>query len=116
MSSLGWTDYVSMMGSFVVVLLLLRGTLIMIKRMGPKVGMSNSKKIQILEAQNLGGRQKLILVGVGQETILLGLSATGMTKLGQFPNDTDFTSHDEDRPEEISQTGFQSILSRVLNK
>jgi hypothetical protein len=39
-----------------------------------------------------------------------------MTKLGQFPNDTDFTSHDEGRPEEISQTGFQSILSRVLNK
>ena len=56
-----------MMGSFVVVLGLLVATLIVIKRMGPKMGISGSKRIQLLEVQNLGGRQKLVLVRINQQ-------------------------------------------------
>ena len=70
MASISWADWVSMMGSFLVVLTLLVGTLIMIKKMGPKIGIAGNKRLQVIEVQNLGGRQKLVLVNVNQEQIL----------------------------------------------
>ena len=124
MASIGWADWVSMMGSFLVVLTLLVGTLIMIKKMGPKIGTAGNKRLQLLEVQNLGGRQKLVLVGVNQEQILIGISAQGMTRLGNFsnpPNNLDqsgatseFSIPATEQTEEIS--GFPGILSRVLKK
>ena len=124
MTSIGWADWVSMMGSFLVVLTLLVGTLIMIKKMGPKIGTAGNKRLQLLEVQNLGGRQKLVLVGVNQEQILIGVSAQGMTRLGNFsnsPNNLDqsgamseFSIPATEQTEKIS--GFPGILSRVLKK
>ena len=124
MASIGWADWVSMMGSFLIVLTLLVGTLIMIKKMGPKIGIAGNKRLQVLEVHNLGGRQKLVLVGVNQEQILIGISAQGMSRLGNFPN----PPNNLDQPELISEgsipateqtddvSGFQGILSRVLKK
>ena len=124
MASIGWADWVSMMGSFLVVLTLLVGTLMMIKKMGPKIGTAGNKRLQLLEVQNLGARQKLVLVGVNQEQILIGISAQGMTRLGNFsnpPNNLDqsgamseFSIPATEQTEEIS--GFPGILSRVLKK
>ena len=59
-SYFGWTEWLSMMGSFLVVLALLVVTLIAIKKMGPKIGITTSKRLEVLEVQNLGGRQKKI--------------------------------------------------------
>ena len=124
MASIGWADLVSMMGSFLIVLTLLVGTLIMIKKMGPKIGIAGNKRLQVLEVHNLGGRQKLVLVGVNQEQILIGISAQGMSRLGNFPN----PPNNLDQPELISEgsipateqtedvSGFQGILLRVLKK
>ena len=124
MASIGWADWVSMMGSFLIVLTLLVGTLIMIKKMGPKIGIAGNKRLQVLEVHNLGGRQKLVLVGVNQEQILIGISAQGMSRLGNFPN----PPNNLDQPEVISEgsipateqtedvSGFQGILLRVLKK
>lgn len=124
MASIGWADWVSMMGSFLIVLTLLVGTLIMIKKMGPKIGIAGNKRLQVLEVHNLGGRQKLVLVGVNQEQILIGISAQGMSRLGNFPN----PPNNLDQPELISEgsipateqtedvSGFQGILLRVLKK
>ena len=124
MASIGWADWVSMMGSFLIVLTLLVGTLIMIKKMGPKIGIAGNKRLQVLEVHNLGGRQKLVLVGVNQEQILIGISAQGMSRLGNFPN----PPNNLDQLEVISEgsipateqtddvSGFQGILLRVLKK
>jgi flagellar biogenesis protein FliO len=124
MASISWADWVSMMGSFLVVLTLLVGTLIMIKKMGPKIGIAGNKRLQVIEVQNLGGRQKLVLVNVNQEQILIGISGQGMTRLGNFPN----PPNNVGQPEAISkcsipaaeetkkESSFQGILSRVLKK
>ena len=124
MASFGWTDWLSMMGSFLIVLALLVATLIMIKKMGPKIGVSGNKRLQLLEIQNLGGRQKLVLVSVNEEQVLIGISAQSMTRLGNF-SDSPFKL---DQPEESREDspnasanseeafGFQGILSRVLKK
>ena len=124
MASFGWTDWLSMMGSFLIVLTLLVATLIMIKKMGPKIGVSGNKRLQLLEIQNLGGRQKLVLVSVNEEQVLIGISAQSMTRLGNFPNSPFNLDQSEESREDSSNAGansekalgFQGILSRVLKK
>ena len=123
-SSFGWTEWLSMMGSFVVVLGLLVATLIVINRMCPKMGISGSKRIQPLEVQNLGGRQKLVLVRINNEQVLVGLSAQNMTSLGSFPYidpdllldkgdaENDLTGLSESAPKD----NFKHILSQVFKK
>jgi len=124
MASFGWTDWLSMMGSFLIVLTLLVATLIMIKKMGPKIGVSGNKRLQLLEIQNLGGRQKLVLVSVNEEQVLIGISAQSMTRLGNFPNSPfNLVQSEESREDSSNESansekafGFQGILSRVLKK
>ena len=124
MASFGWTDWLSMMGSFLIVLTLLVATLIMIKKMGPKIGVSGNKRLQLLEIQNLGGRQKLVLVSVNEEQVLIGISAQSMTRLGNFPDSPFNLDQSEESREDSSNAGansekvlgFQGILSRVLKK
>ncbi|MBQ44696.1 MAG: hypothetical protein CMK37_03425 [Porticoccaceae bacterium] len=124
MTSFGWTDWVSMMGSFLVVLGLLIFTLLMIKKMGPKIGISGGKNLKVLEVQNLGARQKLMLLNVSQRQILVGISAGAMTKLGEFPlppissEDIKDAYTDSSIDEQQSQNNglFSGVLSRVLKK
>ena len=123
-SSFGWTEWLSMMGSFLIVLVLLVVTLIAIKKMGPKMGLAGSKRLQLLEIQNLGGRQKLVLVRVNNEQVLVGVSGQNITKLGQFPHadigplgiHEDANGTDVINSEVASKKGFKQILSRVLKK
>lgn len=124
MTSFGWTDWLSMMGSFFVVLGLLVATLLMLKKMGPKIGMSSGKRLKILEIQNLGARQKLILLSVNQSQILVGVSASSMTRLGEFSDSTDSqgevsseSSDDSNLQQKDQSDGiFSGILSKVLKK
>ena len=124
MTSFGWTDWVSMMGSFLVVLGLLIFTLLMIKKMGPKIGISGGKNLKVLEVQNLGARQKLMLLNVSQRQILVGISAGAMTKLGEFPlppiSSEDIKDADTDSSIDEQQNQndglFSGVLSRVLKK
>ena len=124
MTSFGWTDWVSMMGSFLVVLGLLIFTLLMIKKMGPKIGISGGKNLKVLEVQNLGARQKLMLLNVNQRQILVGISAGAMTKLGEFPmppiSSEDIKDEDTDSSIDEQQNQndglFSGVLSRVLKK
>ena len=124
MTSFGWTDWVSMMGSFLVVLGLLIFTLLMIKKMGPKIGISGGKNLKVLEVQNLGARQKLMLLNVNQRQILVGVSAGAMTKLGEFPtspiSSEDIKDEDTDLSIDEQQNQndglFSGVLSRVLKK
>lgn len=124
MTSFGWTDWLSMMGSFFVVLGLLVATLLMLKKMGPKIGMSSGKRLKILEIQNLGARQKLILLSVNQSQILVGVSASSMTRLGEFSDSTDsqgevsskFSDDSNLQQKDQSDGIFSGILSKVLKK
>lgn len=124
MTSFGWTDWVSMMGSFFVVLGLLIFTLLMIKKMGPKIGISGGKHLKVLEVQNLGARQKLMLLNVNKHQILVGISAGAMTKLGEFPvspiSSEDIKDEDTDSSIDEQQNQndglFSGVLSRVLKK
>ena len=88
MPLIAWTDWLSMLGSFAVVIGLLLATLVMLKKLGPKVGVGDSGGIKIISVQNLGGRQKLLLVAIETEQVLIGLSPQSITNLGSWPLET----------------------------
>lgn len=125
------TDWLSMMGSFLLVIGLLVATLFFLKKMGPGVGSNTNRRMRILEIQNLGARQKLVLVSVNSEQVLIGLSPQGMTSLGQWAHDeqvnietatdgqSDQTSKSVPSTEQVSTSAlvnFKQLLAQSVKK
>lgn len=82
---MGIIDWASFAASFFLVLILLAGTLFALKRM-QGLGFSKQRQgqLQIVDTVALGTRQKLVLVEVGSRQVLVGLSPTQMTRLGEW--------------------------------
>ena len=78
----GWAEWLSMIASFLLVIGLLVATLFALKKLNLGIGGDEGKRLKILEVKNLGARQKLLLVSVNAEQILLGLTPQGITRLG----------------------------------
>ena len=85
MTEIGWNEWLSMMASLAVVLVLLAATLFGLKKMGLSTVKSSTKKLHIGEVQNLGPRQKLIVVTINDEEILLGVTPQAINRLGNWP-------------------------------
>ena len=85
MEVIGFSQVITMMGSFLVVILLLATTLFGIKKYSAVMGISGEQRLELLEVKNLGGRQKLVLVGVNGEQLLIGVSPHSLTHLGAGP-------------------------------
>ena len=84
MTEIGWNEWLSMMASLGVVLVLLAATLFGLKKMGLSNVKNSTKKLHIGEVQNLGPRQKLIVVTINSEEILLGVTPQGINRLGSW--------------------------------
>lgn len=95
MEAVGAGDLLSMMMSFIVVIGLLLLTLLGIKKYGSGMALSNDRRIQILEVKNIGARQKLLLVEVDGEQILIGATANNMNKLAQWSVDPEAGLHQD---------------------
>jgi flagellar protein FliO/FliZ len=70
---------------FVTALLL--GAIWLLRRMN-LVGVNKSTGIRIIAAQNIGTRERLLVVRFGQEDVLLGVTAQSITRLGSAPAET----------------------------
>lgn len=82
---MGTIDWASFAASFFLVLILLAGTLFALKRMqGLNLSKQRNGQLQIKDSLSLGARQKLVLVEVGTRQVLVGLSPTQMTRLGEW--------------------------------
>lgn len=82
---MGIVDWASFAASFFLVLILLAGTLFALKRMqGLNLSKQRNGQLQIKDSIALGARQKLVLVEVGSRQVLVGLSPTQMTRLGEW--------------------------------
>jgi flagellar biogenesis protein FliO len=88
MEIIGFSQVVSMMGSFVVVIALLAATLFGIKKYSAAMGISGEQKLELLEVKNLGGRQKLVLIGINGEQLLIGVSPHSLTQLATWNRET----------------------------
>ena len=79
------TNWLSFAFSFAIVLALLGAVLFLMKKMqsGNLLGIAQ-RRIRLLETFSTGPRQKLILVRVRDQEILIGLTAQQMTTLASF--------------------------------
>ena len=122
LAEFGWVDWLSMMGSFVFVIALLVSTLFMLKKMGPRVGAVNNRRLNITEIQNLGARQKLLLVSVNNDQVLIGLSPQGITSLGRWGPDEqigDMAVVDPELGETVPESHlntFKQLLSQTIKR
>ena len=79
------TNWLSFAFSFAIVLALLGAVLFLMKKMqsGNLLGIAQ-RRIRLLETFSTGPRQKLIVVRVRDQEILIGLTAQQMTTLASF--------------------------------
>jgi flagellar protein FliO/FliZ len=84
------SNWMSFAVSFSVVIALLGGLLFLLRRAQSR-GLPGipQRRIRILEAASVAPRQKLVLLRVKDQEILLGVSAQQMTTLATFAADTD---------------------------
>ncbi len=123
LTEFGWSEWLSMMASLLLVIGMLVATLFAIKKLGPNLGNSGNRRLKLLTIQNLGGRQKLLLVSLNGDQVLIGLSPQGMTKLGSWSaveEDNDNTEPQSDA-QQTSEAGrplgnFKDMLSQAFNK
>lgn len=79
------TDWFSFIASFAVVLALLALVLVALKKMqsGALLGMA-PRKIRILDTVSIGPRQKIVLLRVKEQDILVGVTVQQINTLASF--------------------------------
>jgi flagellar protein FliO/FliZ len=96
---------------FMVLALLLLG-LYLVRRFSGIKGMKNSRQfIQVLAVHHLSPKEKLVLVKVLDEIILMGVTPTQISKIALLDKDSDLpalTANDS--------TGFSQILARTVKR
>ena len=79
-------DTLRIIGSLILVFGLMGALLWGLKRMQTQMGQSlPGRRLQIVESVGVGPRQKIALVRVDGQEVLVGLSPGQMTALGQWP-------------------------------
>jgi flagellar protein FliO/FliZ len=83
--TLGWTDLLQHLLSFVLVIGLMLGLLWALKRLqGGALMQRKHQRLQVLETLSLGPRQKLALVRVDGQQMLVGVTAGQINALGPW--------------------------------
>jgi flagellar protein FliO/FliZ len=93
------TDWFSFIASFTVVLVLLGLVLFGLKKMqnGSLLGMG-PRRIRILDTVSIGPRQKIILLRVRDEDILVGVTVQQINTLAGFPLSSEEIAADQVAP------------------
>lgn len=77
---LSGTDVLSLIFGLFMVLFTIVAVVWLIKRFG-RMSFTNHNQMQIIAAMNLGAREKLLLLQIGEKQILLGATATSIRTL-----------------------------------
>jgi flagellar protein FliO/FliZ len=116
MGDVGMNEWLSMMASLAVVLVLLAATLFGLKKMGMTNAANSTKKIHVREVHNLGPRQKLMVVRINNEDVLLGVTPQAINRLGNWPDQQSADEADSVTPIESSESEFKSDNPSVFQK
>ena len=122
----GIGDWLSMMASFFLVICLLLVTLYFLKKMSPGVRGVSGKRLHVREVQHIGARQKLLLIQLNGDEILIGQTPQSMTLLGTWNiaeidhlRDKTGDNGDEENIGEAatpSQSTFRVFFDQFLNR
>ncbi len=107
-----WMAFARTFGMLFMVLALLLLGLYLVRRFSGIKGMKNSRQfIQVLAVHHLSPKEKLVLVKVLEEIILMGVTPSNITKIAVLDKNTDLpalASHDS--------PGFSRILAKTLDR
>ena len=82
----GSAELFRMIGSFALVLVLMAALLWALRRLPSRMNNRHlARRLQIIETASVGPRQKLALIQVGTLEVLVCITPTQMTSLGQLP-------------------------------
>ncbi|MAJ87537.1 MAG: hypothetical protein CBD08_005690 [Cellvibrionales bacterium TMED148] len=122
----GIGDWLSMMASLFLVICLLLATLYLIKQMSPGVRGGSGKRLRVSEVQHIGARQKLLLIQLNGDEILIGQTPQSMTLLGTWNiaeiadlrDKVSVVEGDENSSKAVSPepSNFQSFIDQLLNR
>ncbi len=81
----------------------------LMKKMSSAKGVKGGKDfIKVLTVHHLSPKEKLVLLDVLGETILIGVTASKISRIASFDKDIDFSDNDD------SALGFSHLLSQKL--
>jgi flagellar protein FliO/FliZ len=81
----GGIDWLRVSGGIIVVLVLLAAMLWMLRRMqSMQTAKGGVSRLQVVETISIGPRQKIALLRVDTQMLLVGMSANQFTALGQW--------------------------------
>jgi flagellar protein FliO/FliZ len=84
---IGSADLFRMIGSFALVLALMAALMWALRRLQSRMLTKNSgRRLQITESVSIGPRQKIALVRVGNHEVMVGITASQITALAQWPD------------------------------
>ncbi len=103
MASTNWL-YIAM--NFAIVLALLAGVLYVLKRMqsGNLLGMP-TRKIKVIESVSVAPRQKVVLLRVKDQDVLIGVSPQQINAIATFPVSAEEMASDTTPPTAINEGG-----------
>ena len=97
-SSLFTGDYLlQVIGSFVLVIVLLFGALLFLRRFNG-VGRSLGGKMQVISSIGLGQRERAVLLQVGEQQILVGVAAGNVRTLHVFDEECELEAQEVKAP------------------
>ena len=122
----GIGDWLAMMASLFLVICLLLVTLYFIKKMSPGIRGGSGKRLHVSEVQHIGSRQKLLLIRLNGDEILIGQTPQSMTLLGTWNiskiadlrNDPSESEGDENLTEAVTprHSNFRLFFDQLVNR
>jgi len=108
-----WMEFAKSFGMLFVVLAFFLLALYLVRRFSGRFGASGSVKlIKVLTVHHLSPKEKLVLVSVQNEAVLIGVSPAGISSLARFDKVPETGSETASEP----ATGFQNLLQKSLIK
>lgn len=117
-----WLAFARTFGMLFVVLAVFLLAFYLFRRFSGVAGGKGSRNlIQVLAVHHLAPKEKLVLVSVLKENILIGVTPQGISKLAVLDNDPlDNDPLDNDPDIELvpqkTNAGFSDLLNRTLNR
>ncbi|HKJ98044.1 MAG TPA: flagellar biosynthetic protein FliO [Desulfotignum sp.] len=107
-----WMAFARTFGMLFMVLALLLLGFYLVRRFSGIKGMKNSRElIQVLAIHHLSPKEKLVLVKVLEEIILMGVTPASISKIAVLDKNTDLSGV---LPKDSA--GFSQILAKTLNR
>lgn len=107
-----WVEFAKSLGMLFAVLAFFLLALYLVRRVSGRFGARNSAElIKVLSVHHLSPKEKLVLVSVQDESVLIGVSPAGISSLARFGEVPKTVLAPSEKT-----TGFQTLLKKSLMK